>query len=55
MNKNLKATTIDFDNATLNDVEVCMINNKIPAALVSVTSGMRQHQVIGVNLLNFEK
>ena len=53
MNTDLKLNKIGFANgAVANDVDVCLANNKVPVALVSVSFGGRQHQVVGVNLLN---
>lgn len=48
--------SIPFGNgATVNDVDICLINNKVPVALVTVSYGGRQHQVVAINLLNMEK
>ncbi len=55
MNTDLRATALTFPNATLNDADICLVNNKIPSVLISATLGNRQHQIIGVNLLNFER
>jgi hypothetical protein len=44
---------VSFTNGgILNDVDVCLANNKIPIALVCITFGSRQHQIMSVNLLN---
>lgn len=56
MSKDEKISSIAFPNGvTLNDADVYLANNKIPVVLVTATLGARQHQVIGVNLLNFEQ
>jgi hypothetical protein len=56
MNTDLKIMTTPFGNgATVNDVDICLINNKVPVALVTVSYGGRQHQVVAINLLNMEK
>lgn len=53
ISKDLKVMTVPFGNgALINDVEVCLANNKIPVALVTASFANRQHQVISVNLLN---
>lgn len=56
MNIDLKIMTVPFENgAIVNDVDICLISNKVPVALVSVSYGGRQHQIIAFNLLNMEK
>jgi hypothetical protein len=56
MNLDMKIMAIPFGNgAIVNDIDVCMINNKVPAALISVSFGGRQHQIVGLNLLNMER
>ncbi len=41
MNTELRATTMTFPNATLNDADICLVNNKIPSVLLSATLGSR--------------
>ena len=54
MNTELRHTIITIPNiSSLYDIDVCLINNKVPVALVSSEFGSRQHQVIALNLLNF--
>ncbi len=56
MNTDLRLTSVVFPNgSTISDADIYLANNKIPVALVAATLGSRQHQVIGVNLLNLEQ
>lgn len=54
MNTELRHSILNIPNVeSLNDIDITLINNKIPVALVSCTVNSRQHQVVAVNLLNF--